>query len=91
MSDVTYTNEIIENLNDYGILSVAYLARKYRMNFQYALFILKEIVEDYENVEFKTKHRIYIIDREDEELKKIVKKVPIINKKKSKYRRIIKC
>ncbi|MGE5706045.1 MAG: hypothetical protein ACM3XP_04930 [Nitrososphaerales archaeon] len=73
-----YPDKLIDDLNEYGILSISYLARKYKMNFEHALRVLIEIVEDYENVEFKTSTRIYINDREP----------GICQSKISKYRRM---
>jgi len=83
-----YTNEIIDDLNEHGILSIAYLARKHKFDFEQALLILKEIVEDYENVEFKTGYQIYIEERELDLWKPKVKKRYPSPKKIPKYRRM---
>ena len=57
-----YTECCITQLNELGVLSTSYLARKYKMNRGIARQVLKAIVKDFENVKFLNRDQIYIED-----------------------------
>lgn len=59
-----YTEEHINLLNQFGILSTSLLARKFKWNHLYAKNILLQIARDYENVYFRNEEQIYIEGRE---------------------------
>lgn len=71
----------IQDLNEFGLLSSAYLARKYKMNGEHARRTLFSIVEDYENVRFRTPDQIYIEGRELKEWEPKVKQKKIREKR----------
>jgi hypothetical protein len=85
-----YTNEHIKLLNKHGALTSSLLAMKDKCNFDYARLIMQEIVNDYENVKFRTEDQIYIEGREREEWLPKEKKKRKYIKKPSKWKDITK-
>lgn len=83
-----YLPEMIDLLNEHGVLSSALLARKYKMNFEFAHSVLRAIVDDYENVKHRSADQIYIEGREPQFWKPKPKKKKTIPKKPSKWKDI---
>ena len=85
-----YLKEQIQDLNEYGVLSCALLARKYRVNFEYGRKILSSIVDDYENVKFRSHDQIYIEGRELEDWMPAYKRILNKKKKPSRWKDVFK-
>jgi hypothetical protein len=85
-----YTNDHIKLLNEFGVLSSALLARKYKMNFDYARLVLQAIVEGYENVAFRSQDQIYIEGREPKEWQPKPKHIGIRPRKPPRWKDITK-
>jgi hypothetical protein len=65
-SDVIYTKEHINFLNEKGYLGTAHLRLFFKVSFVGAMNILKKILGDFENVHSHGKHAIYIHGRKPE-------------------------
>jgi hypothetical protein len=87
-----YTTDYIDYLNEFGVLTSAMLARKFKLEPKHARKILHCIVEDYENVKARTPDQIYIEGRElDQWIPKPKKiKANILKTKKPKKVRLLK-
>lgn len=59
-----YPEECIDYLNHYGTLHVDLLRMKYKVTTESAKEMLKEILDDYENVLARSAYQIYIEGRE---------------------------
>ncbi len=63
-------SKMVEDLNDRGWLSTAYLMRKYKLERPHARFMLHVILEDFTNIKEDCQDRIYIDGNKIEKPKK---------------------
>jgi hypothetical protein len=87
-----YTQEHINLLNRFGVLSTALIARKDKCDIRHAKKILLAIVKDYENVHFRNECQIFIEGREPDfwkpkEKKREMKRQPKKNEASKKLSR----
>lgn len=81
-----YTEEMIKEFNEYGVLSSSYLARKFKMNVEHACLVLSAILNDYTNVIHISKNKICIQGREHSFSNPKQKKIATKKKKESKWK-----
>lgn len=76
----TLEDQVVEFLNEVGLVSTSFLLRKYKVNVDHAREILHFLVEAYENVKFSTPDQVYIEGRE------ILAFQPRLQKKRVRFR-----
>ncbi len=72
-SDTHYSKELINILNELGMLSPLSIMRRYKITWECAMKILNEIVEDHMNVYFYNEAVIVIDGREPAKIQKPIK------------------
>lgn len=85
-----FLKEAIGFLNDMGGMSALYLMRKYKLTYEEALIQLKNIVDDYTNVNFMKENLIFIEGREPGWLQEKAKQKRIRPKKPPRWKDVTK-
>lgn len=80
----------VDVLNEHGVISSNFLMRRHKCGVGFARNILKMIVDQYENVKFRSGDQIYIEGREPQQWQLKPKRIRIRPKKPSRWKDVTK-